>query len=534
MLRVLENAVMFVTFRLLPVLCLLAQPVRVALAQNDFDGVVEDARRAFDVPGIAVAIVQDGKVLVARGYGVRRLGDPAPVTGQSLFRIASNTKAFTAAALAMLVDEGRIRWDDPVVQHMPAFQMYDPYVTREMTVRDLLVHRSGLGLGAGDLMFFPPSDLTREEIIRRLRFVKPASSFRSRYAYDNLLYLVAGQLIPAVTGKSWDDFVRERILVPLGMTSTTVSTRALRAAPDVAVPHSRAGGKLEPIGDEDVDNNAPAGSISSSAADLAKWMILQLGRGAYPGGRLFSETRSKEMWSPQTILPIEDLPPGAPPELAAVQPNFNTYGLGWILRDYRGRKIVFHTGGLAGYVSRVTLVPELKLGVAVLTNQEAGGAFTAVTWSILDQYLGAPPSDWVTLVAALEERQAAEARAEVAKAAGSRNAASRPSLPLAGYAGRYRDPWYGDVLIREQGGKLAISFTHSPQLNGSLEHWQYDTFVARWTARYMNADAYVTFSLKPNGAIDQVKMAPVSPLTDFSFDFQDLLLAPVALNAPPR
>ena len=498
-------------------------------AQDYVDRVVERARKEFEVPGIAVAIIKDGNVVLAKGYGVRKLGEPAPVTPHSLFRIASNTKAFTAAALAMLVDEGKLRWDDAVIEHTPGFQMYDPYVTRELTVRDLLVHRSGLGLGAGDLMFFPPSDLSRQEIIRRLRFVKPATSFRSRYAYDNLLYLVAGQLIPAITGKSWDDFVKERIFIPLGMTSTNASTAALKAASDVAIPHSKADGKLEPLPHEDVDNNAPAGAINSCVADLAKWVTVQLNRGDMGSSRLFSEAQSKEMWSPQTIIPI-----GASAALGALAPNFNAYGLGWMLNDYRGKKIVSHTGGLSGYVSRVTMVPDLKLGVVVLTNQEATGAFQAVTYTILDRYLGAPETDWVAPFLAQEKQGETGAGETVKQAAAKRNATSRPSLPLAGYAGRYRDAWYGDVAIEEHGGKLTISFTHTRQLMGDLEHWQYDTFVARWRDRTLDADAYVTFSLKADGSIDEVKMAPVSLLTDFSFDFQDLLLRPIAANAPPR
>ncbi|MBZ5585319.1 MAG: serine hydrolase [Acidobacteriia bacterium] len=503
-------------------------------AQDYLDAAVERARQQFDVPGIAVAIVKDGAVAAAKGYGVRKLGEAAPVTPHSLFRIASNTKAFTAAALAMLVDEGKIHWDDPVIQRLPGFQMYDPYVTREMTIRDLLTHRSGLGLGAGDLMFWPATDFTPEEIIRRIRFLKPATTFRSRYAYDNLLYLVAGQIIPAVTGKSWADFVRERIFLPLGMTSTNASTQALMAAPDGATPHARADGQLVPLAQTDHDNNAPAGAINSCAADLAKWVLLQLGRGQSGSLQLFSAAQSKEMWSPQTILPIPDLPAGAAPALEAIQPNFHAYGLGWMLRDYRGRKMVYHTGTLAGYVSRVTMIPGLNLGVIVLTNQEAPEAHAAVTYAILDHYLGAPAADWVEAEADLAAKETAAARASVAAQAGKRNTGSRPSLPLASYAGRYRDAWYGDVLIEERGGKLSISFTHTKALTGDLEHWQYDTFVARWRDRTLAADAYVTFSLKPDSSIDEVKLAPVSPLTDFSFDFQDLLLKPAPPHTPAR
>ncbi len=505
-----------------------------SFAQENFDRAIEHARATFDVPGMAVAVVKDGRVVLAKGYGVRKIGESAPVTAHSLFRIASNTKAFTTAALAILVDEGKIHWDDRVVDLMLSFQMYDPYITREMTVTDLLVHRSGLGLGEGDLMFFPPTDLSREDIIHRLRFLKPATSFRSRYAYDNLLYLVAGQLIPAVTGIAWDDFVKQRIFAPLHMTSTFTSTQALERGGDVAIPHSRLDGKLVPLAHENVDNNAPAGSIVSCVADLAQWMIVQLNRGEAPGVRLFSEAQSRAMWSPQTILPIDPLPQGAPALLGSVRPNFNTYGLGWVLRDYRGKKMAYHDGALAGYVSRTTLIPDLKLGVVVLTNAEETGAHDAVAYSVVDHYLGIPESDWAAAFHDFAKLEEADAEAKVRQAAAGRNANSRPSLPLASYAGRYRDSWYGDVLIEQHDGKLAIRFTHSPSLTGELEHWQYDTFVARWTARTLGADAYLTFSLKPDGAIDEVKMAPVSPLTDFSFDFQDLLLKPVPSGPNPN
>jgi CubicO group peptidase (beta-lactamase class C family) len=488
----------------------------VAAAQENLDATADRAMRMFEVPGIAIAIVKDGRVVLQKGYGVRKLGEPAKVTPQSLFRIGSNTKAFTTAALAMLVDEGKLRWDDRVVDHMPSFQMSDPYVTREMTIRDLLTHRSGLGLGAGDLMFWPATDFTQDEIIRRIRFLQPASSFRSRYAYDNLLYLVAGHIIPIITGKTWDDFVRERIFTPLGMAHTSASTKMLMAAADVATPHARADGKLVALPQTDHDNNAPAGAINSCVEDLAKWMILQLSR----GGKLFSEAQSKEMWSPQTILPIEE----ATGVFAEVQPNFRAYGLGWILQDYRGRKMVYHTGTLAGYVSRTTLVPELNLGVVVLTNAEQEGAHQAIAYSIVDQYLGVAPVDWVTAA----HSKAAEAESKAAQSVGQRHTKSRPSLPLASYAGTYRDPWYGYVNVEHGAGKLTISFTHTKQLSGDLEHWQYDTFVARWRDRTLNADAYVTFALNPDGSIESAKMQPVSPLTDFSFDFQDLALRRVS------
>lgn len=508
-------------------------PALTYVDQEYVDQVVERARKEFDVPGIAVAIVKDGDVVLAKGYGVRKIGEPAPVTAQSLFRIASNTKAFTTAALAMLVDEHKLRWDDQVIQHLQGFQMYDPYVTHEMTIRDLLSHRSGLGLGAGDLMFFPPSDISGEEIVRRLRFIKPATSFRSAYAYDNLLYLVAGQVVAAVSGKSWDDFVKDRIFTPLGMTNTFTRTAALKSGKDVAIPHNNLSGKLEALPQEDVDNNAPAGAIVSCVADLAKWMNAQLSAGTVGKTKLFSAAQGKEMWSGQTILPIDDLPKDSPAAFAAVHPSFHTYGLGWDLRDYRGKRLVGHNGMLSGYVSRTALIPELKLGIVVLTNQEATGAHNAIVNTVLDHYLGVPGTDWVAAYAARVKSAQAEAEETVKKATGKRNPNSRPALPLTSYAGRYRDAWYGDIRIEEQGGKLSIYFTHSPDLAGELEHWQYDTFVARWKNRTLDADAYVTFTLKPDGTIDEMRMSAVSPLTDFSFDFQDLLFKPVPINVRP-
>src|SRR5499426_4518144 len=341
----------------------------------------------------AVAVVKDGKVALAKGNGVRKLDEPAPVDEQTLFGIASNTKAFTAAALAILVDEGKISWDDPVTKHLPGFQMYDPYVAREMTVRDLLTHRSGLGLGAGDLMFFPPTTFTREEIVALLRYIKPATSFRSKYAYDNGLYLVAGQVVAAVSGKSWDDFIKERIFAPLGMTASNTSVKDLRPGGDFVSPHQKVEGRLQPVPYMNIDNTAPAGAINSNVAEMARWVITQLDEGVIHsvqngGGqsgnrRLFSPRQSREMWLAQTPIPAGN----PPPPLSALRSNFTGYGLGWGLSDYRGHKVVSHSGGLAGMVSRVRLIPDMKLGIVVLTNQEASGAMEAISFHIIDNYM---------------------------------------------------------------------------------------------------------------------------------------------------
>jgi len=490
----------------------------------DLDAYVANSMKTFDVPGIAVAIVKDGKVVVAKGYGVRKLGDPAPVDERTMFGIGSNTKAFTTAALAGLVDAGKLSWDDPVYQRLAGFVMYDPYVSHEMTIRDLLTHRSGMGLGEGDLLFWPHSTYTREEIIYKLRFMKPASSFRSHYAYDNLLYMTAGQIIPAVTGISWDDYILQRIFAPLGMNDSNVSNAGFKPGDDYAFPHSRIDGKLQVIHFEVLDNAGPAGAINSCAADMAKWVQLQLNHGKFLDreGRLFSEQQSKEMWSPQTILPIGNY---APP-LAALKPTFADYALGWGLRNYHGRKLVGHTGGVAGFVSRVMLVPEENLGVVVLTNAEEGGAFDSILYHVLDHYFGLPPTDWIAAfktVKDIDEKDAAEA---MKQAEGARAAESKPSLPLEKYAGTYNDAWYGPITIRQENGGLVITFDHTPSMIGDLQHWQYETFKAHWRDRTIE-DAFVTFSLKPEGSIDSARMAAVSPLADFSFDYQDLLLKPI-------
>ena len=503
--------------------CSVAQAPAPSAPPADLDAWVASSMKAFDVPGMAVAIVKDNKVVIAKGYGVRKLGDPTPADEFTMFAIGSNTKAFTTAALATLVDEGKLSWDDPVYQRLPGFVMYDPYVSHEMTIRDLLTHRSGMGLGEGDLLFWPHSTYTRNEIIYKLRFMKPASSFRSKFDYDNLLYMTAGQIVPAVTGTSWDDYIRQRIFAPLGMNHSTVSSKDFKPGDDYASPHSRVDGKLQVIPLEDLDNVGPAGSINSCAADMAKWVQLQLNRGKFADrdGHLFTGQRSKEMWTPQTILPTGD----APPSLAALKANFSDYALGWFLRDYKGRKLVGHTGGVGGFVSRVMLVPEENLGVVVLTNAEEGGAFDSILYHVLDHYFHLPPTDWIAAYKTVKDQEEKDAAEIMKKAEGARAVNSKPSLPLEKYAGAYNDAWYGPITIKLENGGLVINFDHTPGMVGDLQFWQYDTFKAHWRTRTIE-DAFVMFSLNADGSIESARMAAVSPLADFSFDYQDLLLKP--------
>jgi len=504
-------------------------PAAAAVQAYDLDADVARALKLFDVPGMAIAIVKDGQVLTARGFGVRTLGQRTPVDGKTLFEIASNSKLFTAAALAMLVDEGKLAWDDLVTRHLPEFQMYDPYVTREMTVRDLLVHRSGLGLGAGDLLWWPTTAFTTDEIIQKLRYIRPATSFRSAYAYDNLLYIVAGKIIALKSGKSWGDTVRERILNPVGMRMTTTSYTENAGNANLASPHSKIDGKAAVVKAMPTSNAVGAVGINTNAEDIARWMNVLLAGGVLgkdaqgKDTRLFSAAQSRELFTPQTPIRISE----PKPALAATRPNFFAYGLGLQLRDYKGHKIATHTGALQGFYSRVIMVPDQKLGIAILTNAESGGAMNSLYFRVLDHYLGGDAPDWIELVKEVETETLQKDQAAQNKANASRAAKSRPSLPLAAYDGEYEDVWYGKVAIKAVGSKRMLSFSKTADLTGELTHFQHDTFIVRWNDRNLNADAYVSFALNPDGSIERMKMAPISSEIDFSYDFADLTFTPV-------
>ena len=493
----------------------------------DLDAYVDRIRQKFEVPGLSLTIVKDGKVLLARGYGVKKMGSPAAVDAGTVFAIASNTKAFTATALALLVEEGNLAWDAPVIRYLPWFRLSNPYVTAELTVRDLLVHRSGLGLGAGDLLIWPGSDLNQRAIVQRLSNVPLSTSFRSTYAYDNVLYLAAGELIEAVSGQNWHEFIRTRILDRLDMRETGVRHSDIERLPNAASAHARVNGVVRPVNPFVSENSDAAGGIVTNARDIAKWLIVQLDSGrTAAGARLFEPSTTRELWSVVTPLPV-----GSPPaELQAQRSNFSGYGLGFGLRDYRGYKLVSHTGGLSGFVSRIAMIPELRLGVAVFTNQESDEAYMALTCHVLDYYIGAGDTDWISAYARVKARGDSLMAARESRTFAARDSLSRPSLPLEKYAGDYEDAWYGTISIAREEKALVMRFSHSPGMVGDLEHWQYDTFIVRWRDRELRADAFVTFALTAAGKIERATMKAVSPATDFSFDFQDLLLKP----APAR
>lgn len=478
---------------------LLAAGTRTLSAQrgplHGFDAYVENAMREWGVPGLTVAVVKDDSVVFARGYGVRELGKPARVDERTLFEIASTSKAFTVALLGMLADEGKLKWDDPAAKYLPGFQLYDPYVSRELTVRDLLSHRSGLA--RGDYLWWA-SPYDRAEILRRVRFLEPSTSFRSAFGYQNIMFIAAGQIIPAVTDTTWDDFVRARIFQPLGMNASNTSVAALRGRDNVATPHARIQDRLRPIPGRSFDNLGGAGAINSNAIEMAQWVRLQLGRGTYRGKRLLSPEAVREMWAPQTVIRSSERTDSIYPET-----HFRAYGLGWFLQDYRGHKVVYHPGALDGMRAEVAMIPEMKLGIVLLENAEETGLLPALMYRVFDAYSGGAGRDWSAALLAVRDRERREAKAKQDSVEQARIPGTTPSLPLARYAGTYADSMYGSATVAEEGGKLVLRV--GPSFTGDLEHWHFDTFRVVWRDPYLGK-SFITFALDPAGAVGRMEV----------------------------
>ena len=491
------------------------------MSSQQIDSLAEKVRTAFDVPGIAVAVIKDGKIVHSKGYGVRSLHSNQPVDDHTLFGIASNTKAFTAAALGILVDEGKLQWDDKVIKYLPDFQLHDTWVTKEFTIRDLLTHRSGLGLGAGDLMVFPDSsNFTKKEIIHNLRYLKPVSSFRTKYDYDNLLYMVAGEVVEKVGGKSWEDFIEQRIMQPLGMVESAATYTRLKNKTNVIDAHASVEDKVQVIDRYIGSSLSAAGRIYSSATDLSKWILMQLARGKHGENgskQLISEKLIKEMWYPQTIEPSRA--PGV------YNTHFWAYGLGFHVSDVKGYLQLDHGGALPGMLSQITMLPELNLGIVVLTNQQEGSALRAITNTIKDGYLNMPVRDLVKTYGATRKRNLESAKhitdsiwnaVVVVQQQNSKNINVTP------YLGTYNDAWLGDVIISMKDGKTWFTSKRSPKLTGEVFPYKDNMFIVKWRDRSMDADAFVIFSKEKDGKKIGMTMKPISPLTDFSYDFQDL------------
>ena len=489
------------------------------LAPASIDSLVEKAMTTFHVAGAAVAVIKDGKIVHEKGYGVRSVVSKLPVDVHTNFQIASNSKAFTTTALAILVDEGKLSWKDKVTTYIPEFKMYNDYVTENFLVEDLLTHRSGLGLGAGDLMEFPDgTDFSIKDVLTNFQYFKPVSAFRTQFDYDNQLYLVAGELIARVSGMSWEKFVQARIVDPLQMTHT-YTTLAAADKINMATPHATSGGLIRPISFFSDQMNGGAGGMISNVDDMAKWMLMHLHEGKYGpqfNQLLVSAKRHQELWTMHTVMETIRNP--------RYTSHFNGYGLGWDLQDIRGNLLVSHTGGLPGMLTSVTLVPDLQLGIIVLTNTEDGGAalFSTVRQTILDSYLGLDNFGWTARIARNFQARAGTGDSVTRKVWAAVAAAKNTAVNNDNFTGVYEDKWFGKVNVFMKNNQLWFAAARSPKLNGALQFYNANTFAVHWAYQDMPADALVMFTLDENGNAQGIRLKGISPNIDFSFDFQDL------------
>lgn len=471
-----------------------AQRAPAPIALGELDAYVARAVRDWRIPGFAIAIVKDDSVVFAKGYGVRELGKPGAVDARTRFAIGSTTKAMTAVALGMLVDDGKVRWDEPVITYLPDFRVGDPYVTRELTVRDLLTHRGGLG-NADQL--WASADYTAEEITRRVATIAPAYSLRSRFIYQNIMYAVAGDVIAAASGVPWATFLRTRLFEPLGMAGTEATLAALAGQSNVATPHMELADSIRPVTNRPVDAVGPAGSVWSSVGDMAKWARFILDSGRVAGKRLLSEAAFRELLSPQVVAPREMYS-----TMSLVRPHFFTYGLGWFLHDYDGQAVAMHTGSIDGMSALIGLIPDRQLGVYVLANLDHAELRHALMYRVFDLYSGKPARDWSKELLALYgglERQADSARRSQEQ---RRVADTRPSLPLERYAGTYTNQTYGNVVVSVR--QDALHFAFGRRRVAGLTHWHYDTFQAKWDDVRMQP-SLVVFAPDGAGSVSSVR-----------------------------
>ncbi|MEO7963822.1 MAG: serine hydrolase [Gemmatimonadaceae bacterium] len=474
----------------------------------DLDRYIPKALAEWNGAGIAIGIVKDDSLIYAKGFGVREVGKPDLVDDRTLFAIGSNTKFFTAVAAGMLVDEGKLSLDDKVTKYLPWFQLYDPWVTREFTLRDAMSHRSGLGRHGDALWYGTP--YSRDEVIHRVRYLAPTSSFRTEYGYQNIMFVTAGQVVGAAAGKTWDEFIRERIFEPLGMTASNTSVKALATATDVARPHDLTPNQEVPvpIAWRDLDNAGPAGSINSNVQDMARWMRFILAGGSANGHVLLKPATLADITSPHFItqrLVADTLNPTR---------HFQTYALGIGASDLQGVKVLAHTGGIDGMLSYVAMVPERKLGIVVLTNVTGHNAlYGAVGSRILNAFLGGPARDWsrIALAQTMKGEKAAEERYR--KMLAEHPSDAKPSHELAAYAGTYHNEMYGDVNVALVSGKLQFHYFNAVNLD--LTPFTFDTFLGNPSGiATLNPDPMpIRFALDPVGKIVSLDMPDVGTFT---------------------
>jgi CubicO group peptidase (beta-lactamase class C family) len=462
---------------------------------STFDAYATQAFKDWGAVGLAVAVVKDGKVVFAKGYGVQELGKPALVDTDTRFSIGSTTKAMTAAALGMLVDEGKVRWDDKVTKYLPWFELSDPYVTQEITVRDLLTHRAGLG--NADMLWYQ-SDNTPEDVLRLIRYARPAYSFRSGWIYQNVMYAAAGAVVAAASGMPWEEFIRRRIFAPLDMRASVATLADTKGLPNVASPHDRVKGTVQVIENASVDQVNAAGSVWSSVADMSKWMRFMIDTGRVNGKALLKPGTWNELLTPGYALPS-----GYYPSAQLTNSKFHTYALGWFQSDYAGRRVNYHTGSIDGMVAIIGIIPEERFGVYVLGNLDHVEVRHALLYKAIDTWLGTGTRDWSTDLRAIYARDAAEGDSARVRMEARRVRETKPSLSLEQYAGTYVDSLYGKAVVTYENG--ALRFRTSSKQAGSVEHWHYDTFRVNWDAAWRGSPL-VTFALGADGKPSEVRM----------------------------
>jgi len=459
---------------------------------KDFDAYVEKSRVQWQMPGMAVVVVKDGKTILKKGYGVRRLGDKAPVDDQTLFVCASTTKAMTAACMGILVDQGKVKWNDPVINYLPTFQLYDPYVTRELKIRDLFIHDSGVG---NTDFLWGSMKISSQEVLDKMKLVKPTYSMRSSFIYQNIFYLAAGQVIEKVSGVPWKKFIKENIFDKLGMTRTVPM---LREATDVnkSAPHFLVENSIQVIEHTSADEIGPAGSVWSCANDISKWVASMLDSSKYVGGKLLSAKTWGELVKPQVIVPD-----GFYPTMQIIKPNWTTYGLGWFQHDYKGKKINFHTGSLAGAIAIHGQLPEAGLGIYVFGNYDHAELRHALLYKAFDLFALGGNRDWSTEFFDLYKKLNDKVEKETKDFEAKRVTGTKPSFDLSEYAGKYSDPLYGQVEITLSENSLLVNMNSYAQ--AKLEHWHYDTFRG-WYDKRWYGKANATFFTDANGKIVKV------------------------------
>ncbi len=469
---------------------------------EQFDKWVEAGRKDWKIPGMAIGIVKDGKVIYAQGFGEKKLGNGNLVDEHTIFGIASVSKNITATALAILVDEGKINWDDKITKHIPWFQMKDPWITQEITIRDALTHRVGIGRILGNRLQFMTNS-PRDSVLYQMRYMDLEKPFRSNFVYHNVMYSLAGQIIEYADGKTWDKFLSDRLFKPLGMHSSTTSITHFNEGDNLAYPHQEIEGRIIPIQRRNWDNAGPAGGVNASAHDLNKWMLMLLGTpGNYEGKTIVSEHQMNEIFKPQMLRPQSN-----------AMASQNAYGFGWNILDYKGKRVLTHGGATDGFNTAMYLLPELDLGIVVVGNT-FNSFGNAIAYQVMDAYLGENEIDWNERY--LERYQkayekATDARAEIHQ---NRIQQTKPSLAIEDYIGIYKSTAYGKLEVKKEGNKLILHFWNTEGLEASLEHWHYDTFRAIWKNQAQREE-FMQFHLDKSGNVEAL---------DFEFVLRPMLL----------